>query len=132
MDAKSLLIPVSPGELVDKMTILEIKRRQLDGEQRAHVESELSLLASVAARTLPGSEALDQLWRELAEVNDTLWRIEDRLRLCERQKEFGASFVELARRVYLNNDRRASLKRRINELLGSEIVEEKSYTPYVR
>lgn len=132
MDARSLQIPVSPGELVDKMTILEIKQRRLSGDKRAHVEGELALLSSVAARVLPRSEELDRLRRELAEVNDTLWRIEDRIRLCEAQKEFGPAFVDLARAVYLNNDRRAALKRSINELLGSEIVEEKEYTPYSR
>ncbi len=125
-----VLIPVAPGELIDKITILEVKAARIDAAKRANVEAELALLCAARDGAIAPSEALDALTRELAGVNAALWDIEDAKRACERTQDFGAQFIELARAVYRENDRRAAVKRRINELLGSSIFEEKSYKPY--
>ncbi len=123
--------PISVGELVDKVTILEIKTRTIsDPAKLANVRRELDLLTECLRNLdLPAPE-LDGLQAELVAVNQELWRIEDEIRLCERDRDFGDRFVALARAVYTTNDRRFAIKRRINALAGSEIVEEKSYEPY--
>jgi len=121
-------IPVSIGELVDKITILEIKAAQLSGAKRQHAQRELQLLQTELAST---AAAIDPaLQQELRTVNQALWRIEDDIRDHERRQDFGASFIELARSVYFTNDRRAAIKREINERHGSEIMEVKSYQEY--
>ena len=131
MSVASVRIEVSPGELIDKLTILEIKLARLsDAGALANVRHEYDSLAAERAGTLPASAELDRLAAELKAVNEALWVIEDDIRERERARDFGAKFVELARAVYRNNDRRAALKREINRLLGSAIVEEKSYTKY--
>ena len=123
-----LRIPVSIGELVDKITILEIKLEQLQGDALEHVQRELGLLREVLAAA---ALVIDpQLWRELAAINRSLWRIEDDIRELERLGSFGDAFIALARSVYRSNDRRAQLKRLINEQHGSLIVEVKGYAPY--
>ncbi len=121
-------IPVSVGELVDKVTILRLKAERIAASRRAHVQRELALLEAVASRAVPPSPELDALSRDLQDVNARLWDIEDGKRDCERRQEFGPTFVALARSVYVENDRRAAIKRQINLLTGSEIVEEKSYS----
>jgi hypothetical protein len=127
----TVTVEIAPGELVDKITILEIKCARIgDPAKLANVEHELSTLAAARDRTLPASEALAGLTRELKAANQALWDIEDQIRDCEARGAFGAGFVTLAREVYRTNDRRAAIKRRINELLGSAILEEKSYAPY--
>lgn len=128
---KDILVPVSPGELVDKITILRIKAARItDPAKLQHIRTEL--------------EALEQTWRgcgapiaviaaeeaALQRVNEALWDIEDRIREKERAQRFDAEFIELARAVYVTNDERAALKRRINLALGSRLVEEKSYASY--
>lgn len=129
--APQIVVPVSPGELLDKITILRIKSERIaDAGKRANVVHELDLLSETADDTLPPSGSLDRLVDELKSVNEALWDIEDAIRDCERAADFGPRFVELARSVYVTNDRRAALKRQINELLGSAIVEEKSYNAY--
>ena len=125
----ALLAPISAGELIDKITILRIKAPRIAPEKRANVRHELELLEAVAARELAGVD-LDALTAELTAINAGLWDIEDGKRDCERRGDFGPAFVALARSVYIENDRRAAVKRRINDAAGSEIVEEKSYTPY--
>ena len=128
----SILIPVSAGELVDKITILRVKATRIgDAAKEANVKAELALLEETAARELPPSPELEGLVAQLTEVNAALWDIEDGKRDCERRQDFGPDFVALARRVYIDNDRRAAVKRQINTLVGSEIVEEKSYKPYL-
>jgi hypothetical protein len=124
-------IPVSWGELLDKLTILQIKMERIeDPEKRRNVQKELITLDAVwRDRGVPALE-LDELVRQLRQINEQLWDIEDAIRLCERQQEFGARFVQLARSVYQSNDRRAAVKYQINRLLDSEIVEEKSYESY--
>jgi post-segregation antitoxin (ccd killing protein) len=127
----TVTIEVSAGELVDKITILEIKAARIgDAAKLANVQTELGLLSRARAGTLPPSAKLDALTAELKAVNEALWEIEDAIRDCEAAGDFGARFVELARSVYRTNDRRAAIKRAINDLTGSRLVEEKSYKPY--
>jgi hypothetical protein len=121
-------IPVSAGELVDKITILRVKAARIDPAKKTNVLRELALLEAVAADALP--KGLDALFAELEAVNATLWDIEEGKRECERRQAFDDAFIALARSVYVENDRRAAIKRRINEATGSKIVEEKSYRPY--
>lgn len=126
-----LLIPVSPGELLDKLTILEIKLERIDDEAKlANVRREHELLMRVWRESGLGDDAVARLRDQLRAVNERLWEIEDAIREEERRKRFGDDFIDLARSVYQRNDERAALKRRINEILGSAIVEEKSYRDY--
>jgi Family of unknown function (DUF6165) len=128
MPTRSVVIEAAPGELIDKITILEIKSQRIRDDEKLHnVRKELETLLAARDRTMLSSDSLESLTAELRIVNETLWDIEDEVRLCERAGDFGPKFVELARSVYKNNDHRAALKRKINELLGSAIVEEKSY-----
>lgn len=124
-------IPVSWGELVDKVTILELKLERIqDAAKTANVARELEALRPLQEEAGRQDAGVAALTAELKAVNGSLWTIEDDIRDCERQQDFGPRFVALARSVYQENDRRAQVKRRINELLNSELVEEKSYTPY--
>jgi hypothetical protein len=128
---KELLAPVSPGELLDKITILRIKSaRMADAAKLANVRHELSVLQQTwdgAIGRLAHIEADEQA---LQAVNTRLWDIEDQIRDEEAAQRFGARFIELARAVYIENDERARIKKRINLALGSALVEEKSYRPY--
>ncbi|MDH3240602.1 MAG: DUF6165 family protein [Alphaproteobacteria bacterium] len=129
--AANIQVPISPGELIDRLTILEIKSERLaDPEKAANVRHELGLLAEAAREAIPETRQIQALKAELKTVNEILWRIEDDIRDCERQGDFGDAFIELARSVYRTNDERARLKGRINEALGSAIRDEKSYSPY--
>ena len=123
-------IPTSWGELLDKITILEIKLERLPTEAaRANAARELELLNSAAAPVIAQPEIAD-LRARLKAVNESLWETEDRIRQHERAADFGASFIELARAVYHRNDERGRIKRQINLALGSVLIEEKSYQPY--
>jgi tetratricopeptide (TPR) repeat protein len=125
---RSAAVPASFGELLDKISILEIKAERIsDGDKLLHVRHELTVLLDARERTIVPSNDLDQLAAALKNVNETLWDVEDEIRICEREGDFGPRFIGLARSVYGENDRRAALKRQINDLLGSELVEEKSY-----
>ena len=127
-----ILAPISAGELIDKITILRVKAQRIaDPAKEANVQAELALLEATAAEDLQPSPELERLTGELTEINAALWDIEDGKRDCERRQDFGPDFVALARRVYMDNDRRAAVKRQINMLVGREIVEEKSYKPYL-
>jgi hypothetical protein len=120
-------VPLSWGELIDKITILEIKRERIGRpDALAKVAREHQLLSGIGALALQ-VEAVRLVYEELRSVNAALWEIEDRIRAAEASRQFGPGFVRLARSVYKTNDRRALLKRRINDLLGSDLVEEKSY-----
>jgi len=124
-------VPVSPGELLDKITILRIKcARIADAGKLAHVRHELSRLEASRQASLPASADMAADEAALERVNAELWDIEDRIREHEARHCFDAGFVELARSVYLRNDERAALKRRINLRLESALMEEKSYRPY--
>lgn len=120
-------VPVSWGELLDKLTILAIKRERITRpDALLHVEQEHALLSTAAAQVID-TPGLSPLVQRLARINATLWEVEDALREQEAEAQFGPSFVALARSVYKTNDERAAIKRRINDLLGSPLVEEKSY-----
>jgi 3-methyladenine DNA glycosylase/8-oxoguanine DNA glycosylase len=130
---KPILVEIAPGELLDKITILEIKRARItQPDKLRNVQVELAALEEARQRAVPASEPLDRLVAELRTVNEALWEIEDAIRKCERDGDFGPPFVELARSVYKQNDRRAALKRQINKLLRSKIIEEKAYARYER
>jgi hypothetical protein len=125
-----ILAPISAGELVDKITILRVKAERIEAAKQPNVLRELRLLDALAAEALADTPILAALTAELTQINAALWDIEEGKRDCERRQDFGAEFVRLARAVYLENDRRAAIKRAINEATGSELVEEKSYRPY--
>jgi Family of unknown function (DUF6165) len=124
-------VPVSPGELVDKLTILEIKSARIsDAKKLANVRRELGILQNTWAKSAYARTDICAEKAALQAVNERLWAIEDDIRDKERAKAFDAEFIRLARAVYVENDERAALKKRINEKLGSSIVEEKSYREY--
>lgn len=128
---KPIPVPISPGELLDKISILEIKSERIDDPlKRANVERELDLLTGLWHSEAAETSEITAQRGELKTLNEKLWGIEDEIRDCEREADFGSRFVELARSVYKTNDQRAALKRRINEALGSTILEEKSYKEY--
>jgi hypothetical protein len=125
------LVPQSWGEIIDKITILEIKSEKLsDPAKLKNVHRELEELVAVREQHFPQHERLAGLAAKLKKVNESLWWIEDDIRDYERAKDFGSKFIELARAVYVTNDLRGNVKREINELLGSALVEEKSYAAY--
>jgi hypothetical protein len=127
-----ILAPISIGELIDKLTILQIKMKMItDAGKLKNVSEEFTQLIQVFAdnigNNLNEDDGLTELRNRLYDVNQELWHIEDFKRACERDQNFGEEFVQAARQVYLKNDLRADIKRQINSLTGSTIVEEKSY-----
>jgi hypothetical protein len=126
-----LLVPISPGELIDKITILEIKSQRMTDAAKLHnVRTELSLLTETWKASAYSATDISAEWAGLRDVNGKLWDIEDRIRDQERDGRFDAEFIELARAVYVTNDERAAIKKQINLRLGSTLVEEKSYADY--
>ena len=126
-----ILIPISPGELLDKITILQIKAERItDPAKVANVNTELEMLSKVWDASVESDDSITALSAELKSINETLWEIEDDIRDEERNRRFGERFVELARAVYVTNDKRADAKKRVNQHLNSTIVEEKSYQDY--
>jgi len=124
-------VPISPGELLDKITILRIKAARIgDAGKLLNVRRELALLEQTWQRLVTASADLAEEEAALEQVNAQLWDIEDRIREHEAAQRFDAPFIELARSVYRRNDERAAIKKRINLKLHSSIVEEKSYRPY--
>jgi hypothetical protein len=124
-------VPVSYGELIDKITILEIKAARIsDAGKLANVRRELDLLMDLWRADPQSRVDIADLWAQLRAVNERLWVIEDDIRVQEKQQRFDAEFIRLARSVYFENDDRARFKRQINERLGSTLVEEKSYQDY--
>ena len=125
-----ILVPVSPGELLDKITILRIKSARIkEADKLAHVRLELALLTATWAKSAAEVDVSADT-EALHAVNEQLWDIEDRIRDKEAARSFDAEFIELARQVYLRNDERAAIKKRINTRMGSRIIEEKSYASY--
>lgn len=126
-----ILVPLSPGELLDKITILRIKTaRMTDGARLRNVRVELELLTETWRNCGCAARSLAEDEQALQAVNERLWDIEDRIREKESAQRFDGEFIELARAVYLCNDERAAIKRRISVRLGSRLIEEKSYAPY--
>jgi len=124
-------VPVSPGELLDKITILEIKTARMDDRtQLANVQRELALLKAVWVQCVSEDDTTTCLHDRLKSINEALWEIEDDIRECERAGVFDQHFIGLARKVYATNDERARVKRELNLHLGSQIIEEKSYCDY--
>ena len=121
-------VPISIGELIDKITILEIKKDKLENLKLKNILNELSFLRAVLEKNsifIP-----DEIFLQLKSINLTLWDIEDKIRIKEKNKEFDNEFIKLARSVYLNNDRRSETKKELNIMFNSEIIEEKSYEKY--
>jgi len=124
-------VSVSAGECLDKITILEIKAAQIkDAAKLANIHHELKILQDICGKTLPKEIDISTEMTELKSVNEVLWKIEDDIRDKELAGEFDQRFIALARSVYVTNDKRAAIKRVLNERLGSELVEEKSYADY--
>ena len=124
-------VPISPGELLDKITILRIKSERMSNASKlANVRHELKLLEQTWADAVPATANVSADEQALAAVNARLWDIEDEIRVPERKQQFDAAFIALARSVYIENDERAAIKKRVNVALGSALIEEKSYQPY--
>ena len=129
--SKKILSEMSAGELLDKISILEIKLEKIkDKADQEEINKEYKILKEVQNSSLEVTEKLKTLFKEIKEVNLNLWNIEDELRICEKNKNFGQSFIKLARDVYLNNDKRSKIKLEINKILGSNIREIKQYVDY--
>jgi len=128
-----ILVPVSVGELIDKITILEIKsERIVDAAKLTNINRELELLVQTWRDSPFSSRDIGPYRSELKKINEALWEIEDFIRIKEAEAAFDQQFIELARSVYVQNDKRAAIKRAINTELGSDLVEEKSYADYSR
>ena len=129
--SKKILSGISPGELIDKISILEIKLVKIKDEKSLSViKKEYQSLTETKKLYINSTEELEKLINEIKEINLKLWDIEDKIRICEKNKDFGDVFIDLARSVYLNNDKRANFKSQINKMLGSNIKEIKQYVNY--
>ena len=126
-----VLSEISPGELLDKISILEIKLEKVkDKDRQKRIKNEYYILKKVQNSSIEMSDKIKDLYRSVSNVNIKLWDIEDKIRICEQNKDFGKNFIELARGVYFNNDKRAKLKNEINEILKSNIREIKQFVDY--
>ena len=129
--SKKILTEISAGELLDKISILEIKLDKIkDKESLIEINKDYASLSETKNSSISITKDLENLTKQLKETNMKLWSIEDEKRMCEKNKDFGKKFIELARNVYLNNDKRAKIKSEINKLLGSNIKEIKKYINY--
>ena len=126
-----ILTEISAGELLDKISILEIKIQKIkNSELKKQAKKEFEILNSNKEKSIKMTPEIEKLYLKLKEVNLKLWKIEDEIRACEKNSEFKENFIKLARSVYFNNDTRSSLKLSINQKLGSNIIEVKEYTKY--
>ncbi len=131
--SKRVLSEISPGELLDKISILEIKLEKVkDKDRQKRIKNEYDILKKVQNSSIEMSDKIKDLYRSVGNVNIKLWDIEDKIRICEQNKDFGKNFIELARGVYFNNDKRAELKNEINEILKSNIREIKQFVDYFK
>ena len=122
--SKKISVEVSPGELLDKISILQIKIAKIkDKKGQKKIKKEYNILKSIKNIKIKRNNKIQALFREIKKVNMDLWLIEDKIRVCEKNKDFGQTFINLARSVYVNNDKRAKIKTKINTLLGSNIKE---------
>ena len=129
--SKKILSEISAGELLDKISILEIKLEKIkDKTNQEEINKEYKILKEVQNSSIEVTEKLKTLFKKIKEVNQNLWDIEDKLRFCEKNKDFGKNFIELARGVYFNNDKRSKIKSEINKILMSNIKEVKEYVQY--
>ncbi len=129
--SKKILTEISAGELLDKMTILEIKLDKIrDKENLLEISKEYESLKETKKSNIKLTKDLENLIIQLKEINLKLWDFEDKTRICEKNKDFGQTFINLSRSVYLNNDKRANIKSKINKMLGSNIKEIKQYADY--
>ena len=129
--SKKILVEISAGELLDKISILEIKLEKIsDKSSLEQLKKEYKILKENQNSTIKLEGKIEDLFKSLKNINLKLWNIEDRLRICEKNKDFGKEFIELAREVYFNNDKRSKIKSDINKTLGSNIVEIKQYVSY--
>ena len=125
-----ITVPVSVGELIDKLSILHVKKIKVFNEEKlSFINKEFELLYNMSSGYFTDDEVL-KLYRQLVEINAKLWEVEDELRILESSKNFDSSFIELARKVYYTNDERFSLKNKINEITNSEVREQKDYINY--
>ena len=129
--SKKILSEISVGELLDKISILEIKLEKIkDKTGHEEISKEYRILKEAQTLNIEITKKINHLFNELKKTNQNLWDIEDKLRICEKTKDFGEAFIELARGVYFNNDKRAQIKSDINKILGSNIKEVKQYAEY--
>ena len=129
--SKKILSEISAGELLDKISILEIKLEKVKGKtNQEEINKEYKILKEVQNSNIELIEEMKILFKEIKVINLNLWNIEDKLRICEKNKDFGQNFIKLARDVYFNNDKRSKIKAEINKLLGSNIKEIKQYEKY--
>ena len=128
---KKILSEISAGELLDKISILEIKLEKIKNKaNQEEINKEYKILKKAQNSSIEVTEKLKTLFKKIKEVNQNLWDIEDKLRFCEKNKDFGKNFIELARGVYFNNDKRSKIKSEINKILMSNIKEVKEYVQY--
>ena len=129
--SKKILSEISGGELLDKISILEIKLEKIeDKNNRKELKKEYKILKEIQNSSIKLDNKIKELFNSIKEINIKLWNVEDELRICEKNKDFGKKFIELAREVYFNNDKRAKIKSEINKILGSNIREVKQYVNY--
>ena len=126
-----VLSEISPGELLDKISILEIKLERIkDKNSQEEIIKEYNILKETQNSSIEFTDKIKELFESIKETNLNLWKIEDKIRICEKNKDFGKNFIELAREVYFNNDKRSKIKSEINKILGSNIKEVKQYSNY--
>ena len=131
MKKEDITIPISSGELVDKISILKIKRRKIVNKSKLqNINKELSLLNKIYKNNFKKNKKILLYEKKLIKVNKKLWDIEDKIRYLESKRNFNQQFINLARAVYINNDQRSEIKKKINKLSGSDLIEEKSYKSY--
>ena len=129
--SKKIVSEISAGELLDKISILEIKLDKIKNQNRQQeISKEYKILQKTKEMNIESTQEINQLIEEIKIINLKLWEIEDKIRVCEKNKDFGKDFIELARAVYLTNDKRAKIKSKINEMVGSNIKEIKEYADY--
>ena len=129
--SKKILSEISAGELLDKISILEIKLEKItDKNSKEEIKKEYKILKRIQNSSINLDAKIKELFNSIKEINTKLWNVDDKLRVCENNKDFGKDFIELAREVYFNNDKRAKIKKEMNKILGSNIREIKQYIKY--
>ena len=131
MKKEDITVPVSSGELIDKLAILKIKKKKIFNKSKLkNINNELSLLNEIYKNNFKNNKKLLLYEKKLIKINKKLWDIEDKIRFLESKKNFNQQFIDLARAIYINNDKRSEIKKKINKLTGSRLIEEKSYKSY--